>query len=424
MANKISLNIGGFNLIINTQEDEAQVRKLNDILNEDLKQILTQNPSASITNAALLCALDYLDRYDKATHSANNMRDQIKDYMADASNAKLQYDDQVRKNSDLAAEVENLRARITKLASEGAAGNAVEQSLRSELESVRNELQNTRVQFNEQVQRNSTILNDFGILNGALKNKDAEIAALNGRLEEIVSRFNEAGRRITDLQSELDATNAAKDQRINELQGELDTANASRDQLNGYLTEVTGRAEALERRLVELEEAVNSQPEPAYPEYEEEPFEPETQDFVPEETEPEAPQFEEYRFNDEQPAPSPFAFSLNDEPEEELTEDLEEDFTVPYTEPEEESLPIEEETPEEQPAPAEEEDHRDYRVFDYADGTVKEDDGEVGVDDNFKTFGQMIAEERRQPGNSYEDANSGKLDDDSLPNLSWINDID
>lgn len=424
MANKISLNIGGFNLIINTQEDEAQVRKLNDILNEDLKQILTQNPSASITNAALLCALDYLDRYDKATHSANNMRDQIKDYMADASNAKLQYDDQVRKNSDLAAEVENLRARITKLASEGAAGNAVEQSLRSELESVRNELQNTRVQFNEQVQRNSTILNDFGILNGALKNKDAEIAALNGRLEEIVSRFNEAGRRITDLQSELDATNAAKDQRINELQGELDTANASRDQLNGYLTEVTGRAEALERRLVELEEAVNSQPEPAYPEYEEEPFEPETQDFVPEETEPEAPQFEEYRFNDEQPAPSPFAFSLGDEPEEELTEDLEEDFTVPYTEPEEESLPIEEETPEEQPEPAEEEDHRDYRVFDYADGTVKEDDGEVGVDDNFKTFGQMIAEERRQPGNSYEDANSGKLDDDSLPNLSWINDID
>lgn len=424
MANKISLNIGGFNLIINTQEDEAQVRKLNDILNEDLKQILTQNPSASITNAALLCALDYLDRYDKATHSANNMRDQIKDYMADASNAKLQYDDQVRKNSDLAAEVENLRARITKLASEGAAGNAVEQSLRSELESVRNELQNTRVQFNEQVQRNSTILNDFGILNGALKNKDAEIAALNGRLEEIVSRFNEAGRRITDLQSELDATNAAKDQRINELQGELDTANASRDQLNGYLTEVTGRAEALERRLVELEEAVNSQPEPAYPEYEEEPFEPETQDFVPEETEPEAPQFEEYRFNDEQPAPSPFAFSLNDEQEEELTEDLEEDFTVPYTEPEEESLPIEEETPEEQPEPAEEEDHRDYRVFDYADGTVKEDDGEVGVDDNFKTFGQMIAEERRQPGNSYEDANSGKLDDDSLPNLSWINDID
>ena len=424
MANKISLNIGGFNLIINTQEDEAQVRKLNDILNEDLKQILTQNPSASITNAALLCALDYLDRYDKATHSANNMRDQIKDYMADASNAKLQYDDQVRKNSDLAAEVENLRARITKLASEGAAGNAVEQSLRSELESVRNELQNTRVQFNEQVQRNSTILNDFGILNGALKNKDAEIAALNGRLEEIVSRFNEAGRRITDLQSELDATNAAKDQRINELQGELDTANASRDQLNGYLTEVTGRAEALERRLVELEEAVNSQPEPAYPEYEEEPFEPETQDFVPEETEPEAPQFEEYRFNDEQPAPSPFAFSLGDEPEKELTEDLEEDFTVPYTEPEEESLPIEEETPEEQPEPAEEEDHRDYRVFDYADGTVKEDDGEVGVDDNFKTFGQMIAEERRQPGNSYEDANSGKLDDDSLPNLSWINDID
>ena len=426
MANKISLNIGGFNLIINTQEDEAQVRKLNDTLNEDLKQILTQNPSASITNAALLCALDYLDRYDKATHSANNMRDQIKDYMADASSAKLQFDDQVRKNSELAAEVDNLRARITKLASEGAAGNAVEQSLRSELESVRNELQNTRVQFNEQVQRNSTILNDFGILNGALKNKDAEIAALNGRLEELVSRLNEAGRRIGDLQGELDSVNAAKDQRINELQGELDSANASRDQLNGYLTEVTGRAEALERRLVELEESVNRQSEPEYPVYTEEPFVPEVQEFASEPAEPEDSQFEEYRYEDEQPAPSPFAFAVSDEPEEELTEDLEEEYTVPFSEPEEETLPIEEEPeeiPEEQPA-EEEEPHKDYRVFDYADGEVKDDDGEVGVDDNFKTFGQMIAEERRQPGNSYEDANSGKLDDDSLPNLSWINDID
>ena len=83
MANKISLNIAGFNLIINTQEDEAQVRKLNDMLNSDLKQILNQNPSASVTNAALLCALDYLDRFDKATNNANNMRDQIKDYMSD-----------------------------------------------------------------------------------------------------------------------------------------------------------------------------------------------------------------------------------------------------------------------------------------------------------------------------------------------------
>ncbi len=88
-----------------------------------------------------------------------------------------------------------------------------------------------------------------------------------------------------------------------------------------------------------------------------------------------------------------------------------------------ESLPIEEE-PEEQPEEKAEEEHKDNRVFDYADGEVKEDDGELGVDDNFKTFGQMIAEERRQPGNSYEDANSGKLDDDALPNLSWINDID
>ena len=57
MSNKITLSIAGFNLIINTSEDEDRVRKLNAQLNSDLQAILSQNPNASVTNAALLAGL-------------------------------------------------------------------------------------------------------------------------------------------------------------------------------------------------------------------------------------------------------------------------------------------------------------------------------------------------------------------------------
>ena len=392
MANKIALNIAGFNLIINTQEDEAQVRKLNDTLNNDLKQILSQNPSASVTNAALLCALDYLDRFDKATHSANNMRDQIRDYMSDASNAKLQYDEAVRQNTELSAEVESLRARITKMASEGAAGSAVEQSLKAEIDSVKSELANVRAQLKEQTDKNASILSDFGILNNALKSKDNEIANLNERINAANSNRAEADRKIAELSENIAS------------------AIAERDRFAHALIESNKRAEELASRVAAVAETSSAQPVS--------------------EIQPESEVHEE---------PSEIQAPFSEEEDvffDDITEDLEEDeFTsdeVYDEDPDGNDLLVidDAETQEnetdspvfvqpEKPAPK-----KDYRFFDYEDGAVEEQDGEVGVGDGFKTFGQMIAEERRQPGNSYEDANSGKLDDDSLPNLSWINDID
>lgn len=387
MANKIALNIAGFNLIINTQEDEAQVRKLNETLNSDLKQILAQNPSASVTNAALLCALDYLDRFDKATHSANNMRDQIKDYMSDASNSKLQYDEEVRKNSELAAEIDSLRARITRMASEGAAGSAAEQSLRTELESLKNELAGARSQLKEQIEKNSSILSDFGILNNALKNKDSEIANLNDRVSGLNARLADDDRTIFELRSALDSLNAEKDRLAQEL------------------ADASTRAET----------AVS----PSAPDTEER-----SAAVAPPETDP----------SEARPAPASFSFYGADTVEEDITEGSDDDDDEyedddEYDDEEDDDDIIEDLEEDEPSAPSVPDPipsapKKDYRFFDYEDGAVENQDGEVGVGDGFKTFGQMIAEERRQPGNSYEDANSGKLDDDTLPNLSWIDDID
>ncbi|MBQ8995254.1 MAG: cell division protein ZapA, partial [Oscillospiraceae bacterium] len=183
MANKITLSIAGFNLIVNTTEDEDHVRKLNATLNEDLSQILQSNPSASVTNAALLCSLDYLDRYDKATHSANNLRTQIKDYLSEASNAKLMYDDEVKKNAELVKEVQTLRAHVTKLAADGANGSANEEALRKELDSAKGDAEIVRRQLKEQLDQNRSLLDRSAAQSERLSKMEAENQRLASLLQ-------------------------------------------------------------------------------------------------------------------------------------------------------------------------------------------------------------------------------------------------
>lgn len=86
--NKIKLNIAGTSYTINSTDSEEHVLELAGVLDNDMKQIMEQSPSASITAAAVLCALTYLDKLDKSDSSADNMRVQLKQYLEDANNAR------------------------------------------------------------------------------------------------------------------------------------------------------------------------------------------------------------------------------------------------------------------------------------------------------------------------------------------------
>ncbi len=86
--NKIKLNIAGTNYVINSQDSEESVQALARTLDNDISQILEHSPSASVTAAAILCALTYLDKLDKSNSGADNMRMQVKQYLEDANNAR------------------------------------------------------------------------------------------------------------------------------------------------------------------------------------------------------------------------------------------------------------------------------------------------------------------------------------------------
>ena len=86
---------------------------------EDLK-LLDANENLSVTKAAVFCAMDYLDEYRKSTGSAENMRSQIQDYIADAARAKLAEDKAKAENEVLRREAAALREQLEKMRSKEA----------------------------------------------------------------------------------------------------------------------------------------------------------------------------------------------------------------------------------------------------------------------------------------------------------------
>ena len=101
MVNKVRVNIAGTPYAIATTDSEKYILGLAKKLDEDITKLLDTNDNLSVTKAAVFCAMDYLDEYRKSTGSAENMRSQIQDYIADAARAKLAEDKALAENAVL-----------------------------------------------------------------------------------------------------------------------------------------------------------------------------------------------------------------------------------------------------------------------------------------------------------------------------------
>ena len=91
-ATKIKLYIAGVEYSIIAEDDVKYVQELGRDLDRALTKIMKESPRLSTTQAAVLAALSYADECKKASDSADRLREQIKDYLDDASNAKSKAD--------------------------------------------------------------------------------------------------------------------------------------------------------------------------------------------------------------------------------------------------------------------------------------------------------------------------------------------
>ena len=115
MVNKVRVTIAGAPYAIATTDTENYITTLAKKLDDDITKLLDNNGNLSVTKAAVFCAMDYLDEYKKSTGSAENMRSQIQDYIADAARAKLAEDKAKAENEVLRREAAALREQLAKL---------------------------------------------------------------------------------------------------------------------------------------------------------------------------------------------------------------------------------------------------------------------------------------------------------------------
>ena len=132
MVNKVRVTIAGAPYAIATTDTESYITSLAKKLDEDITKLLDDNGNLSLSKAAVFCAMDYLDEYRKSAGSAENMRSQIQDYIAEAAKAKLAEDKVRAENEVLQRENAALREQLAKLQAKMKEAAAREQGAKAE----------------------------------------------------------------------------------------------------------------------------------------------------------------------------------------------------------------------------------------------------------------------------------------------------
>ena len=92
MKNTVKLNICGINYFINTDESAEYTENLGKRIDERMSQILKKGSLITMTQAAVLVALEMADELSKSEANVDNFRSQIKDYLEDSAKTKSERD--------------------------------------------------------------------------------------------------------------------------------------------------------------------------------------------------------------------------------------------------------------------------------------------------------------------------------------------
>ena len=111
--NKIRLEICGVECVISSDDSEEYIRTIGAEVSRSINAMRKQNERISVTAAAVFAALNYCDDCRKAQAAADNLRSQIKNYVEDASRARMEADEARREIDRLSRELHTLRARLT-----------------------------------------------------------------------------------------------------------------------------------------------------------------------------------------------------------------------------------------------------------------------------------------------------------------------
>lgn len=92
MNNRVKLEIRGITFFVNTDESTEYTEELAREIDERLAEILKGGSFISMTQAAVLVALEKSDELYKSKQELESLKVQVKDYLEDSAKAKSERD--------------------------------------------------------------------------------------------------------------------------------------------------------------------------------------------------------------------------------------------------------------------------------------------------------------------------------------------
>ena len=99
--------------VIGSDDSEEYIRAIGADVARSINSMRKQNDRISVAAAAVFAALNFCDDSHKAQAAADNLRSQIKNYVEDASRARMEADEARREIDRLSRELHTLRARLS-----------------------------------------------------------------------------------------------------------------------------------------------------------------------------------------------------------------------------------------------------------------------------------------------------------------------
>lgn len=110
--NKVRLTIGGLDYRLTTDGDVNYIKNLAEEVDEIMTDLMQNHSKLSQVQAAVLCALDYADKYHQAERNADYLKAQIQVYMEDAARAKTEAEMARREAERMTRDLRSIRRSL------------------------------------------------------------------------------------------------------------------------------------------------------------------------------------------------------------------------------------------------------------------------------------------------------------------------
>lgn len=109
---KVKIKVCGYEFIITSEESEEYVRNVGEKVNSHISKLINFSGSMSTTMASIFTAMEFADDAEKAKRTADNLRQQLQDFLEAATIAKSEAAELRRREHTLQQEVNDLKKSL------------------------------------------------------------------------------------------------------------------------------------------------------------------------------------------------------------------------------------------------------------------------------------------------------------------------